>query len=79
MTDGDPRKCNGKAALAPGNTDIFVQLVLSFALGISAFIAFCVSPQDTLCCFGRAHTMISLDPSPTMENTLRSKKATQES
>jgi calcium permeable stress-gated cation channel len=38
----EPEYCTGKTALAPGNKDIFVQLVLSFALGISAFTAFCV-------------------------------------
>ncbi|KAI1128433.1 DUF221-domain-containing protein [Nemania abortiva] len=31
-----------KRALTPGSKDIYVQLVLSFALGVSAFIAFCI-------------------------------------
>lgn len=42
----DEWECKGEDALAPGNKDIFVQLVISFALGISAFIAFCVSPRS---------------------------------
>ncbi|XXG94199.1 hypothetical protein Hte_000452 [Hypoxylon texense] len=44
MGDGDDRpECNnGEAAAGPGSKDIFVQLVISFALGISAFVAFCI-------------------------------------
>ncbi|KAI8635462.1 DUF221-domain-containing protein [Xylariaceae sp. FL1651] len=34
--------CEGETAIAPGNKDTAVQLVLSFALGISAFVAFCI-------------------------------------
>ncbi|KAJ8105422.1 hypothetical protein ONZ43_g7433 [Nemania bipapillata] len=33
---------DGERALVPGSKDIYVQLVLSFALGISAFTAFCI-------------------------------------
>lgn len=40
---GDSCDSETAAALAPGSKDIFVQLVLSFALGITAFTAFCVS------------------------------------
>ncbi|KAI0392114.1 DUF221-domain-containing protein [Xylariaceae sp. FL0594] len=40
--DTVPEECKGETALAPGNKDIVVQLVLSFALGISAFTAFCI-------------------------------------
>ncbi|KAI1118962.1 DUF221-domain-containing protein [Nemania sp. NC0429] len=46
MTDdddwGDSCDSETAAALAPGSKDIFVQLVLSFALGITAFTAFCI-------------------------------------
>ncbi|KAI0417557.1 hypothetical protein F5X98DRAFT_142805 [Xylaria grammica] len=38
----DDEVCNGESAIAPGSKDIFVQLVISFSLGISAFIAFCI-------------------------------------
>ncbi|KAI1333189.1 DUF221-domain-containing protein [Xylariaceae sp. FL0255] len=37
-----PEYCKGENAAAPGTKDIYVQLVLSFALGVSAFAAFCV-------------------------------------
>ncbi|OTA98191.1 hypothetical protein M426DRAFT_326190 [Hypoxylon sp. CI-4A] len=42
--DGDdvPSYCRGETAAGPGSKDIFVQLVLSLALGVSAFIAFCI-------------------------------------
>ncbi|TGJ85865.1 hypothetical protein E0Z10_g2877 [Xylaria hypoxylon] len=40
MADDD--ECKGEDAIAPGSKDIFVQLVISFALGISAFVAFCI-------------------------------------
>ncbi|CAJ2501246.1 Uu.00g040990.m01.CDS01 [Anthostomella pinea] len=40
--DDGPDDCNGADAAAPGSKDIYVQLVLSFALGISAFIGFCI-------------------------------------
>ncbi|KAI1147514.1 hypothetical protein F4825DRAFT_147175 [Nemania diffusa] len=33
---------DGEKALLPGSKDIYVQLVLSFALGISAFTTFCI-------------------------------------
>ncbi|KAI0857918.1 DUF221-domain-containing protein [Xylaria cubensis] len=42
LDDGSDDVCNGETAIAPGSKDIFVQLVLSSALGISAFIAFCI-------------------------------------
>ncbi|KAF2968796.1 hypothetical protein GQX73_g4756 [Xylaria multiplex] len=38
----DDGECKGLNAVAPGKKDIFVQLVISFALGISAFTAFCI-------------------------------------
>ncbi|KAI0144275.1 DUF221-domain-containing protein [Xylariaceae sp. FL1272] len=40
--DDPPDWCKGENALAPGNKDIYVQLVLSFGLGVTAFIAFCI-------------------------------------
>lgn len=43
LGNGTDDVCNGETAIAPGRKDIFVQLVLSSALGISAFVAFCVS------------------------------------
>ncbi|GAP87315.1 putative duf221-domain-containing protein [Rosellinia necatrix] len=44
MTDDNWDKCkaDGEAAVAPGSKNISVQLVLSLALGLSAFIAFCI-------------------------------------
>ncbi|KAI1779545.1 DUF221-domain-containing protein [Hypoxylon cercidicola] len=38
----DEEGCDGETAAGPGSKDIFVQLVISFALGISAFVAFCI-------------------------------------
>ncbi|KAI0841898.1 DUF221-domain-containing protein [Hypoxylon sp. FL0890] len=41
--DGDlPPYCKGETAAGPGSKDIFVQLVISLALGVTAFIAFCI-------------------------------------
>ncbi|KAI1415839.1 DUF221-domain-containing protein [Hypoxylon sp. FL1857] len=41
--DGDtPDYCKGETAAGPGSKDIFVQLVISLALGVTAFIAFCI-------------------------------------
>ncbi|KAI2640338.1 DUF221-domain-containing protein [Hypomontagnella submonticulosa] len=40
--DDIPEYCKGENAAAPGNKDIFVQLVISLALGVSAFVAFCI-------------------------------------
>ncbi|KAI5866545.1 DUF221-domain-containing protein [Durotheca rogersii] len=34
--------CYGEKAAGPGNSDIYVQLVISLALGTSAFVAFCI-------------------------------------
>ncbi|KAI8952085.1 DUF221-domain-containing protein [Xylaria longipes] len=42
LDDGSDDACKGETAIAPGSKDIFVQLVLSSALGISAFVAFCI-------------------------------------
>ncbi|KAI0910533.1 hypothetical protein F4823DRAFT_561880 [Ustulina deusta] len=42
MADDGQEMCNGEDAITPGSKDIFVQLVISFALGISAFVAFCI-------------------------------------
>ncbi|KAI0442268.1 hypothetical protein F4803DRAFT_380450 [Xylaria telfairii] len=42
LGNGTDDVCNGETAIAPGRKDIFVQLVLSSALGISAFVAFCI-------------------------------------
>ncbi|KAI1335608.1 hypothetical protein F5Y15DRAFT_397260 [Xylariaceae sp. FL0016] len=42
MTTEDEDVCDGTFAAGPGTTDIYVQLVLSFALGISAFVGFCI-------------------------------------
>ncbi|KAI0817634.1 hypothetical protein GGR55DRAFT_28938 [Xylaria sp. FL0064] len=42
MVDDDLEGCKGEEAIAPGSKDIYVQLVISFALGISAFVAFCI-------------------------------------
>ncbi|KAI1764508.1 DUF221-domain-containing protein [Hypoxylon sp. FL1150] len=43
LDDGNDRpECTGEVAAGPGSKDIFVQLVISFALGISAFVAFCI-------------------------------------
>ncbi|KAI1083001.1 DUF221-domain-containing protein [Whalleya microplaca] len=39
-----PEECKGagETAAGPGNTDIYVQLVISLILGTSAFLAFCI-------------------------------------
>lgn len=36
-------KCDGNEAVRPGEKDIYVQLVISLSLGLSAFVVFCVS------------------------------------
>ncbi|KAI1208009.1 DUF221-domain-containing protein [Annulohypoxylon truncatum] len=41
-SDDDDKSCNFETAAGPGSKDIFVQLVISSALGISAFVAFCI-------------------------------------
>ncbi|KAK3300675.1 uncharacterized protein B0H64DRAFT_352313 [Chaetomium fimeti] len=38
----DPDQCRGENAIRPGKKDTQVQLVISLALGLSAFIAFCI-------------------------------------
>ncbi|KAI1381989.1 DUF221-domain-containing protein [Hypoxylon crocopeplum] len=40
--DKTPPWCNGETAAGPGSKDIYVQLVISLTLGISAFVAFCI-------------------------------------
>lgn len=51
----DPNKgkkgsCDGSGDefVQPGEKDTYVQLVISLALGSTAFIAFCVSPKSRL-------------------------------
>lgn len=49
--DGDKNKtqgCKSEDFTQPGSTDTTVQLVISLALGISAFFAFCVSFDATI-------------------------------
>ena len=41
--DPDKDKCSGDDWVGPGAKDTQVQLVISLALGLSAFLAFCVS------------------------------------
>lgn len=45
--DGD-KKCNGDLYTGPGWKDTQVQLVISLSLGLSAFLAFCVSLPNPL-------------------------------
>ena len=45
--DDPPQKCDGEEYVLPKNKAIFVQLWLSLILGVSAFLAFCVSPFPT--------------------------------
>ncbi|KAI0194563.1 hypothetical protein F4808DRAFT_337291 [Astrocystis sublimbata] len=40
--NGTDNECKGEDAIAPGDKDKFVQLVISSALGISAFVTFCI-------------------------------------
>ncbi len=40
-------ECPGDEYVKPGRTDIKVQLVISLGLGVSAFLAFCVSWSGT--------------------------------
>ncbi|KAL7629539.1 hypothetical protein AAE478_001060 [Parahypoxylon ruwenzoriense] len=45
MDSGDddvPGYCKGEKAAGPGSNDIYVQLVISLSLGISAFVTFCI-------------------------------------
>lgn len=39
----DNTDCPGESYVEPGSKDIQVQLVISLGLGITAFLAFCVS------------------------------------
>ncbi|KAH9888287.1 hypothetical protein F4778DRAFT_755813 [Xylariomycetidae sp. FL2044] len=41
VDDDLPDECKGEHYVGPGSKDIYVQLVISFALGLSAFIGFC--------------------------------------
>jgi hypothetical protein len=41
-------KCDGNEAVRPGTKDIYVQLVISLVLGLTAFITFCVGGQRIL-------------------------------
>jgi hypothetical protein len=41
------KSCKSEDFTQPGSTDTTVQLVISLALGISAFFAFCVSLGQT--------------------------------
>lgn len=45
---GKKGSCDGSGDefVQPGEKDTYVQLVISLALGLSAFIAFCVSPVE---------------------------------
>jgi len=69
FSDPSKKKCDRYNPADPSNgrSDIYVQLVLSFALGASAFIGFCVSfhleYRNSIC-------LIRLVSSPTMENPL---------
>ncbi|TPX19129.1 uncharacterized protein E0L32_011202 [Thyridium curvatum] len=42
LDDDDHKRCNGSEYVQPGTKDIQVQLVISLALGISAFVIFCI-------------------------------------
>jgi hypothetical protein len=43
----EPPKCHDDNDYTkPGKTDTTVQLVISMALGVTAFLSFCVSPQE---------------------------------
>jgi hypothetical protein len=42
----DDKKCDGDLYTGPGGIDTQVQLVISLSLGLSAFLAFCVSLPD---------------------------------
>lgn len=44
--DDDNKYCNGTKYVQPGTKDIQVQLVISLALGVSAFLVFCVSNRE---------------------------------
>ena len=44
--DDEPEYCKGDYAAGPGSKDIYVQLVISVALGFTALFAFCVSAPE---------------------------------
>lgn len=74
LDDDDHKRCNGSEYVQPGTKDIQVQLVISLALGISAFVIFCVSrcPRDTLVPTWSADspTLFATDPPAAMEVAL---------
>lgn len=37
---------SGDRAVTPGSKDLYVQLIISLTLGVSAFLAFCVSLES---------------------------------
>jgi hypothetical protein len=48
----DDNKCMGENYVGPGKKDTQVQLVISLALGLSAFLAFCVGILNCCSSFG---------------------------
>jgi hypothetical protein len=48
----DDKNCLGENYVGPGKKDTQVQLVISLALGLSAFLAFCVGIWSCCSSFG---------------------------
>lgn len=65
--DDGPDYCGADLAAGPGKKDIFVQLVISAALGVSAFVAFCVSDRLERLHISRLALTISCDRSSDLD------------
>lgn len=74
---GIPQDCpSGDDAVRPGKKNVYVQLVLSLALGLSAFVAFCVSFGAVFLKIGQASLIVCppVDPTAPMEDSIQREK-----
>lgn len=78
---GKEMKCDGHDAIRPGNKDIYVQLVISLILGLSAFVFFCVNIALLFwrLLSGCLIRWLCTVPTTTMAHPLRCPKAAQRS
>lgn len=70
--------CHGDDAVSPsaGQKDIYVQLVLSLGLGVSSFVAFCVSPGGGGVAILAEGLTIDAAVAPALEGAVCGKEAT---
>lgn len=80
MSEEDKGVCKKKDYAGPNFTDIYVEMVISASLGLSAFISFCVSSSLTVCDGAEPWSRTQLnkpavDASPKMEDAVCSAQA----